>query len=356
MALNEQDPLEAEAVPERPIVDPETGQPAPGSQTVSVAIGVIASAVLYVGATLLSGGYEVSFFAFPFFVGMVVGCLSPRRPLRNAGWALLISLVLSIVTLQEGVVCVLFALPLIVPETLIGALCGHTLRRFVRARNHRYLASSLTVLVGLGFQAVEGHFHDPSRHPVHVAVSAIEIDAPPETVFRTLTAETLEVPNRFPWFVRVGLPIPHRLAIRDPSPHGKLEIHFDQGVAYGKITRFRRGAELAFSIERYEIRDLPFHITRLGRGPHWGLKTERVDDWLTLIDLGYRLERTAAGGTRLERRTTFRRHLAPDFYFGFLQQEIVERGQMRLLELIRERIELPSERVVPLAAFLADDR
>jgi hypothetical protein len=53
--------------------------------------------------------------------------------------------------------------------------------------------------------------------------------------------------------------------------------------------------------------------------------------------IAFPLEPTAAG-TLLTRRTTWRRHLAPAFYFGWLQQQIIGRGQTRLLELIRERV------------------
>ncbi len=351
MSVNEErfDPETGTFVP--PGVDAETGLVPPAGQTVAVVLGVIAAGVLYVGGMLLGGAYDGAFFAFPFFVGIVVGCLSRRRPLRNAGLALLLSLVLAIVTLQEGVVCVLFSLPLIVPETLIGALCGHTLRRFVRARKHQYFLSSLAVLASLGYQAVAGYTDDPTRHPIHVVTSATDIDAPPEAVFRTLTAAPLEVSDRFPWFVRIGLPIPRSLTIHEPGLNAALEIRFDQGVAYGHVTRFRPGEALSFAIDRYEIVDLPFHITRLGRGPHWGLKTERVDDWLTLLDVTYRLERTSAGGTRLERRTTFRRHLSPDFYFGFLQQTVMERCQARLLEAIRERVSEAPAAERPVAVF-----
>ena len=53
----------------------------------------------------------------------------------------------------------------------------------------------------------------------------------------------------------------------------------------------------------------------------------------------YRLEPAPGGGTRLTRDTSWRRHLAPAFYFGWLQDTIMRRGQDRLLELLRQRID-----------------
>jgi hypothetical protein len=131
------------------------------------------------------------------------------------------------------------------------------------------------------------------------------------------------------------------MEVADAGPDGRLRLDFSQGSAHGHVTRWQPGRALAFAVDRYQIEDLPFHITRLGRGPHWGLRTERVDDWLTFLELRYTLAPSPAGGTLLTRQTTWRRHLAPAFYFGWLQQQIIARGQLRLLELIRDRV--PSE-------------
>jgi len=46
----------------------------------------------------------------------------------------------------------------------------------------------------------------------------------------------------------------------------------------------------------------------------------------------------------LVRDVSWRRHLAPAFYFGWLQDTIMQRGQDRLLELLRQRIEQPRQR------------
>jgi hypothetical protein len=92
------------------------------------------------------------------------------------------------------------------------------------------------------------------------------------------------------------------------------------------------------TVDHYDIRDLPFHITRLGRGPDYGFRRERMEDWLTIVDTRYTLTPPPNGGTALQRRIVWRRHLAPDIYFGWLEQTVMERGQVRLLELVRSRV------------------
>lgn len=331
-------------------IDPRVGLPPPARSWVVISAGVLVAALLYVAGVCVQKSYAFSFFAAPIFVGAVVGVCSLRRPFRNAWIAIGVALFIGVVTLQEGVVCVLFSLPLVGPEVMLGAACGWTLRRFERARRHRNFVAAALVLLGLGWQVVEGRLDDPARHPVHAAASAIEIPAAPDRVFAALTARPIELASRWPWFLRIGLPMPRRLELADPGPRGRLRLAFSQGTAVGHVTTWQPGRALAFAVDRYEIEDLPFHITRLGRGPHWGLKTERAEDWLTLLELRYTLTPTASGGTRLERQTTWRRHLAPGFYFGWLQQQVMARGQSRLLELVRDRVREHPPDDAPLAA------
>ena len=311
--------------------------PPPTKAKTAIAWGVTAAAVLYVIAVLFGKSYGYAFFSIPYFMGLVAGGLVPRRPYVTALATLAVALLLTIVTLSEGVVCVLMALPLILPLALIGAFSGQILRRHIVSRSARHTSLSVIVLIGAGWQFMEAHFDDPATHPLHVARSESTVPAAPVRVFRTLTQDAIDLPHRWPWFLTIGLPVPKSLRVEIPGPAGRLRIEFNHGTAFGHVTTWRPPNELAFTLDQYAIRDLPFHITRLGRGPHYGLRTERVEDWLTFTEIRYIAERTADGATRLIRVTSWRRHLAPGFYFGWLQQTILERGQARLLELVGER-------------------
>jgi len=313
--------------------------PAPTRTGIALAIGLVVAVLLYCSGRAFGKSYGEAFFCSPFFVGAVIGLLGPRRPIRNSLYTIGAALLLGVATLREGVVCCLFALPLVVPETILGALCGSTIRRFVHSRRHRIGAAIVLVASASAWQAIGGALDDPAHHPLHHAESRIAIAAPPAEVFAALTARPLIVEARWPWFLRVGLPMPSRFSVDSPGVAGRVTAVFSSGVARGHVTEWEPGRLLAFQIDRYEIADVPFHITRLGRGPHFGLHPDRVDDWLTLAGARYRLEPAAGGGTVLVRDVSWRRHLAPAFYFGWLQDAIMQRGQDRLLELLRQRIE-----------------
>jgi hypothetical protein len=313
--------------------------PPPHRGKVVLVMAITASIVLYVLACALGGSYGSALFAIPVFTGFVCGALARSKPYLWAVAALGLSLLIAIVTLREGVVCIMFALPILGPQLALGTWLGSVLQRHARTQRTFRGFFWLMLALGAGWQVVDEELDDPVHHPQHLAQTEIEVDAPPTAVFAALTAPRLEVPNRWPWFITIGLPMPQACVLEAPGPHGRFRLEFSQGTAFAHITRWREGSEVAFNVDRYEITDLPFHITRLGRGPSYGLRSERVQDWLTLGELSYRLEPTAHGGTRLIRRTTWRRHLFPSLYFGWLQQTVMNRAQNRLLELIKQRVE-----------------
>jgi len=316
----------------------ETYLKAPQRATMVCSAGILAAVTLYCTGEALTKCYGPALFCSPLFVGAIVGLLSGRRPVRNAIYTVLIALAIAIISFREGLVCCLFSLPLVMPEAIVGALCGWTIRRYVRGRRARAAIGGTLLLVGILWQAVEGAVDDPSHHPLHVARSAIVIPAAPDRVFAAIAAREIEVEPDWPWFLRIGLPMPIRMTIDPGGPQGRVAATFSQGRAFGHITTWAPGRELAYTIERYAIDDLPFHITRLGRSPTYGLRAERVEDWLTLVSTRYQLVPLAPGVTELRREVVWRRHLAPAFYFAPLQQAVIQRGQDRLLQLIRGRV------------------
>jgi hypothetical protein len=326
---------------------------APSHRAVAIATGLLAAVTLYCSGMALEKSYAPAVFCSPFFVGAIVGLFSVRNPVRGALNTMLIALGLSVITLREGVVCCLMAMPFVLPVTIVGAVCTSTLRRHVRARRARAALGAILMLVAVSWQAVEGALDDPERHPLHRAVSTVVIPATPERVFAVIVAPELQVRSDWPWFLRIGLPMPGRLSVAPPGAGGAVTGVFSQGVAHGHVTSWVPGRTLAYSIDRYDITDLPFHITRLGRGPSYGLRAERVEDWLTLVGTRYDVTPLPTGETALRREIVWRRHLGPALYFGWLQQTVIQRGQDRLLALIRERVSVPdAPAAAPLAARL----
>jgi uncharacterized protein YndB with AHSA1/START domain len=310
--------------------------PPPTRRAVVVAVAVGAGTLLYGVACLVSRSYGFAFFGIPVVVGAAAGVLSPSRPYRAALLAVFLGLLLSIVTFREGIICVLMSLPLVIPLALLGASAGSVLRRHVRTRRAQAGTIGVLLLLAMSGQMLDRMCDNPARHPIHVVDSEIDIAAPPDSVFSILTAHEFAVENRWPWLLRIGLPTPERMIVEKPGVGGRMRFEYPHMSVFATITRWSPGKELAYTVDRYDVRDLPFHITRLGRSPSYGLREERVQDWLTVLSTSYTF-RPSTKGTTLRRHMVWQRHLFPSLYFSWLQQSIIERGQRRLLELIAER-------------------
>src|SRR6185503_3841988 len=196
--------------------------PMPTDRKVAVAGGLVAAVVCYCSAAALMKSYGPAMFCTPFFVGAIVGLFAIDRPIRAALQTLLLALLLAIVTLREGVVCCLMALPFLTPMTILGAICTSIVRRYVRGRRARAGLGALLVVAAIGWQAVEGAVDDPAHHPIHVARSSIVIPASPERVFATLATRDLAVRADWPWFLRIGLPMPGHVTYDAPEAGGRV--------------------------------------------------------------------------------------------------------------------------------------
>jgi hypothetical protein len=310
----------------------------PSRLAAGVAAGLLVAIVLYVFSQLVDKSYGPAVFATPFFIGVTTGALDPQRPYRSAFLALALALGLGILTLREGVICVLFSLPVLIPTLLFGSYLGKLLARYARSRKARNASLGGFLILGLLWHVVEAICDDPARHPEHVAEAGLLIASPPARVFSVLTRGELTVRDDWPWFIRVGLPMPRSMSLRNPGPNAELRFDIGQGTAFGSVIRWQEDRELSYRIDRFEIEDLPFYITRLGRSPNYGFRSERVEDWLSIRSVRYSLRPVGTSGTWLSRRVVWRRHLAPGFYFGWLQQVVMERGQRRLLALLSEKM------------------
>ena len=96
-------------------------------------------------------------------------------------------------------------------------------------------------------------------------------------------------------------PMPTRLVVDAPSDGGRVTAFFSQGVAHGHVTEWAPGRALAEPIDRYDVTDDPFHITRLGRAPTYGFRAERVADWLEIENTRWAATARSDGGTDLRR-------------------------------------------------------
>ena len=110
---------------------------APSRAGMGITVGFLVAAIVYCVGQVLTKSTFAAIFCSPLFVGAIVGLLTVKHPIRNAFHVVLLVLVLATAKYHEAVVYALFTLPFVIPETILGALCGWTIRRYIRGRRAR---------------------------------------------------------------------------------------------------------------------------------------------------------------------------------------------------------------------------
>lgn len=205
-------------LPDRP---PETVPAAPRptppeKMTDHAAIRTALAAVAVGFVTFVAGIYlftsygAVLFFGTPLVMGMVAGFLYNRRGVDStgatAGLGVLVMIMAGGVLLVfafEGLICLMMAVPIVMPTAIAGAFLGTWIAEATKAG----LAQIVPVIVALPLLA--GAESLVTTLPEHEVLTVVEVDAPPEIVWRHVV-EFPDLPEPTEWFFRCGIACPQR--------------------------------------------------------------------------------------------------------------------------------------------------
>ncbi len=284
----------------------------PSQLKLSAAIGVATMGSLMAWA-LSSVGLDETGFYFITLPGVMAALLAlvPRR--QGSGGALgvvrtsTIVILCSALVIREGFICVLMALPLIVPIIAIAANS---------ARNPaRFRASVLLplLLLGLGSEGVAWNVDASgvSSESRIVAASPSEIEA--------ALAAPGELPAIEPLLFKLPFPLPH-----DITSEG-LDVGDQQ------VTTFTEGQMVFEVIERSTS-------TEAGQ-VRWKLLTDTtpIAGWTDINEIEARWQ-AADNGSEVTMSISYDRKLAPSFYFGPLMSWGTSEMADVLLDMVEENL------------------
>jgi len=295
-------------------------------------------ALLSVGVTLALGAgfigvstvwlneYGTSlFFALPAMLGVTAGWVynhgverSLRATFGIASLSLVILGALLLAFAWEGVICLLFALPLAFPLVLGGAIIGRMLAQLGSPRVA--MAPSLLILpLGL---LVDGTVMPPSV-PREV-LTTVEIDAPPEVVWRyVIDFPPLAPPTELPF--RVGIAYPMNARLVGTGVGAVRYCEFSTGAFVEPITAWEPGQRLAF-----DVVDQPEPLRELS--PWGAIAPKHLNSGFRSVRGEFRLIPLPGGRTRLEGRTWYRVGLEPAAYWQPITDGMIHIIHQRVLD------------------------
>jgi hypothetical protein len=300
---------------------------------ITVPVGVV-MAVL--GAKLLVTYGWGLFVALPFVTGfaaaVIYGIHQPRTlPACMAVACLSVGLLgVSLLAFAvEGLICLIMALPIALPLAALGGACGYVVqrRRWTQAGAPAFL--SLVLLFVPGVQWTE-HVA-PDSKPTFVVRSSLDINAPPEKVWKQVVAFS-EIAPPTEWIFRAGVAYPIRAQIFGSGPGAERHCEFSTGAFVEPIEVWDEPHRLKFSVS---ANPPPMEEW----SPYGHLDTPHLHGFLVSNGGQFLLTPLPDGGTRLEGTTWYRHGLAPAQYWRVWSDMIIHTIHMRVLRHIKQEAE-----------------
>jgi len=295
-------------------------------------LGVLVGCAIVVAATafgtlVLRSYGSVLFVGAPFVVGFVTASLyngeaprTLRSTLALATAAVIASAGVVLLLAFEGVVCLAMAFPLALGLALIGAALG----RSIALRGHPGRAPMVLLLLAL--PALMGLTSGQPPEAAEVR-SAIEVNAPPEVVWRHVVSFA-ELAPPTEWFFRAGIAYPVRARIDGAGVGAVRRCEFSTGPFIEPITVWEPPRRLAFDVgsEPPGLRELsPYDEVH---APHTAgyLRSRRGE---------FRLVPLPGGRTRLEGSTFYTLRIFPTWYWTRWANGVIHAIHMRVLRHIK---------------------
>ncbi|MFM7522494.1 MAG: hypothetical protein ACKO9B_18795 [Planctomycetota bacterium] len=304
-----------------------------------------------VGAALAAGGLSfvvglygfanygaVLFFATPLVMGMVAGFLY-NRPVAHStsatlglGALVMVAAGGVLVALAfEGLICLVMAVPIVMPLSIAGALLGKWIAEATRAGLAQLTAVVLALPILAGAESLV------SSTPEYEVLTAVDVAAPPAVVWQRIVSFP-DIPPPDDWFFRSGIACPLRARIEGTGVGAVRHCEFTTGDFVEPITVWDEPRRLAF-----DVTDQPDPMVELSpwrhvHPPHLvdrSLRSRRGE--FRLVDLG-------DGRTRLEGRTWYVFDMHPQGYWTLWSDLSIHRIHRRVLDHIKRLAEADAAR------------
>jgi uncharacterized membrane protein YhaH (DUF805 family) len=276
------------------------------------------------------------FVALPFCLGMFsVLCYSYREP-REVGECMGAALlpvamigVALLVAAAEGLICILMAAPIALLLAAFGGYLAYTIQATYWLRQGR---SSMMCAILLALPAVFGvECATNLEPPRYVVKTAIEINAPPETVWKQVVAFSEIAPPKELLF-RAGIAYPVRAEITGHGPGAVRHCVFSTGPFVEPIEVWDEPRLLSFGVT-----STPAPMNELT--PYGHIEPKHLHGYFVSEHGQFALTELPGGRTRLEGTTSYRNAIWPAQYWELWSDYIIHRIHMRVLEHIKMEAE-----------------
>lgn len=224
----------------------------------------------------------------------------------------------------EGLVCLVMALPIAIPLIVIGTSVGYGIISISSKPRTPTIAAILmcgSMPFLLGFES-----SSKSAPIVHEVVSTVEIDAPIQDVWKTVTAFP-RIDSEPEGILKLGFAYPIDAKIEGSGVGAVRYCNFNTGAFVEPITVWQEPNLLAFDVRQQPAPMIETSFYKDLQVAHLDYLQSRKGQFRLFVK---------DGKTILEGTTYYTHNIAPDFYWTLLTDEIIHQIHLRVLNHIKE--------------------
>jgi hypothetical protein len=305
---------------------------------------IFITAALYAGTARLlfpnlGRAYQIVSFSFIFFMPMALGAmvcylgyrLDTPRPFWRS-WAPMLAMLLAVaasfVVHLEAMMCLVVALPLVLPGAAAG---GWSMHLSLQKRCKDRLLVSFFVLLPYAIAPVEQLWQAP--HETRVMRNEITIHATPQMVWSQIQSVPAIQPEELPsqWIYHIGFPRPIAATIDKQGVGGRRHATFERDVSFFEVvTHWEPAKKLSFTIKAD-----PDFIPHTAFDEHIIVGGRFYD----VLNGTYEIEPLNDGTCVLHLSSTHRLSTRFNWYAGWWSEWVMNQIQGSILEVIRQRCE-----------------
>jgi hypothetical protein len=302
-----------------------------GSAAMAMTATVVPMGLTTILATEVARTYGWTLFiGVPFMIGFYSAVLCSYHEPRSFKACFAVTMgalgILGLLLLAaaiEGVMCILMAAPLAMIIAAAGTFLGYVVQRM---HHNRTASSVLGLLIMLNFLVGAESVTAPQA-PLRSIRTSVDIDAPPDRVWRHVVSFT-EIPPPEELIFRTGLSYPLRAEIAGRGPGAVRHCVFTTGPFVEPITVWEEPRLLAFGVTSQPAPMEEWTPWPSIHPPHLeGCFVSRRGQFL--------LEPLPDGRTRLEGTTWYTHELFPNSYWGLWSDAIIHRIHGRVLRHVK---------------------
>jgi hypothetical protein len=310
---------------------------------IGLAGGAVFMVLSVLGSVYLFDSYGLFlFFGTPVVTGALAAfCLNaagPRSLLLTVGHgALTVTLACCAFLFLgiEGAICIVMAIPIMVPLGLLGTFVGYAIALGLRGPVEDEYPGLLGAVVVLPLLGLVEPWLQPT--PTLENMTAIEINAPPERVWKHVV-EFSEITESPEWYFQMGIASPQRARIDGVGVGAIRHCEFTTGAFVEPITAWEQPHRLAF-----DVSEQPEPMFELS--PYHHIHPPHLNGSFRSLRGEFRLIPLPEGRTRLEGRTWYQVKMYPLGYWTIWTDALLHRIHGRVLRHIRATAEADASEI-----------